>query len=58
MSQKMQGDVIVLVDWEGFDAEARTWESLRKINSSAPDFVLKELRKWRLTRASENGISL
>ena len=28
----------------GFDAEERTWESLRKIHSSAPDFVLKELR--------------
>ena len=59
-----QGDVIVLVDWEGFDAEERTWESLRKIHSSAPDFVLKELRKLRLTRAlkgklaSEYGISL
>ena len=38
-----QGDVIALVDWEGFDAEERTWESLRKIHSSAPDFVLKEL---------------
>ena len=23
-----QGDVIVLVDWGGFDAEERTWESL------------------------------
>ena len=58
-----QGDVIVLVDWEGFDAEERTWESLRKIHYSAPDFV-KELRKLRLTRAlkgklaSEYGISL
>ena len=58
-----QGDVIVLVDWEGFDAEERTWESLRKIHSSTPDFVLKELRKLRLTRAlkrklaSEYGIS-
>ena len=39
-----RGDVIVLVDWEGFDAEERTWESLRNIHSSAPDFVLKELR--------------
>ena len=39
-----QGDVIVLVDWEVFDAEERTWESLRKIYSSAPNFVLKELR--------------
>ena len=36
-----QDDVIVLVDWE----------SLRKIYSSAPDFVLKELRKLRLTWA-------
>ena len=58
-----QGDV-VLVDWEGFDAEERTWESLRKIQSSAPDFVLKELRQLRLTRAlkgklaSVYGISL
>ena len=39
-----QGGVIVLVDWEGFDAEECTWESRRKIHSSAPDFVLKELR--------------
>ena len=59
-----QGDVIVLVDCEGFDAEERTWESLRKIDFSAPDFVLKELRMLRLTRAlkgklaSEYGISL
>ena len=59
-----QGDVIVLVDWEDFGAEEQTWESLRKIHSSAPDFVLKELRKLRLTRplkgklASEYGISL
>ena len=58
-----QGDVIVLVDWEGFNAEERTWESLHKIHSSAPDFVLKELR-MQLTRvlkgkfASEYGISL
>ena len=36
-----QGDVIVLVDWEGFDTEERTRESLRKIHPSAPDFALK-----------------
>ena len=59
-----QGDVIVLVDWEGFNAKERTWESLRNIDSPAPDFVLKERRKLRLTRAlkskiaSEYGISL
>ena len=58
-----QGDVIVLVNWEGFHAEKSTWESLRKIHSSAPDFVLKD-RKLRFTRAlkgklaSEYGISL
>ena len=59
-----QGDVIVLVAWERFDAEERTWGSFRNIHSSAPDLVLKELRKLRLTRAlkgklgSEYGISL
>ena len=59
-----QGDAIFLFDWDGLDAEERTWESLRKIHSSAPDFVLKELRKLRLTRAlkgklaSAYGISL
>ena len=60
-----QGDVIVLVDWEGFDAEERTWESRHKIHYSAPDFLLKELlRELRLTRtlkgklASGYGISL
>ena len=58
------GNVIDLVDWEGFDYEERAWESLWKIHSSAPEFVVKELRKLRLTRAltsklaSEYGISL
>ena len=52
-----QGDVIVLVDWEDFDAEERTWESLRKIHSFAPDFVLKELRKLRLTRALKGKLA-
>ena len=64
VAEDHQGEIIVLVDWEGFDAEERTWESLRKILSSATDFVLKELRKLRLTRAlkgklaSEYGISV
>ena len=64
VAQDDQGDVIVLVDWEGFNAKERTWESLRNIDSPAPDFVLKERRKLRLTRAlkskiaSEYGISL
>ncbi|CAM9762043.1 unnamed protein product, partial [Hapterophycus canaliculatus] len=37
--------VIVLVDWDCFEAEERTWESLRSIHSAAPEFVVKELRK-------------
>ena len=41
----------------GFDAEERTWESLRKIHSSAPDFVLKELRNLRLTRALKGKLA-
>ena len=45
------GNIIVLVDWEGFDSEESSWESLRKIDSSLPEFVVKELRKLRLTRA-------
>ena len=32
-----QGDVIVLVDWEGFDAEERTWESCLLYTSDAAD---------------------
>ena len=53
-----QGDVIVLVDWEGFDAEERTWESRHKIHYSAPDFLLKELlRKLRLTRALKGKLA-
>ena len=58
------GRAIVLVDWDAFDSEQRTWESLRKIHSSAPEFLVKELRQLRWTRAlasrlaSEYGISL
>ena len=57
VAEDVQGDAIVLVDCEGFDAEERTWESLRKIHFSAPDFVLKELRKLRLTRALKGKLA-
>ena len=49
--------VIVLVDWDGFEAEERTWESLRSIHSAAPEFVVKELRKLRMTRALKTKIA-
>ena len=52
-----RGDIVVLVDWDDTDAEERTWESLRKIHSSAPDFVLKELRRLRLTRALKDKLA-
>ena len=29
VAENDQGDVIVLVDWKGFDAEERSWESRR-----------------------------
>ncbi|CAM9392694.1 unnamed protein product, partial [Hapterophycus canaliculatus] len=42
------GEKIVLVDWDGFDDEERTWESLGKIYDSALAFVLKQLRQLRM----------
>ena len=55
--------LIVLVDWVGFEVDERTWEPF-KIFDAAPEFVAKELRKLRVTRAiaarikSEFGIRL
>ena len=43
--------LIVLVDWVGFDVEERTWEPLKDIFKAAPEFLVKELRKLRVTRA-------
>lgn len=57
IAEEDNGDVIVLVDWDGFDAEERTWESLRKVHSSASDFVSTKLRKLRLTRAPTSNLA-
>ena len=43
--------LIVLVDWVGFAFNERTWEPLRERFEGAPEFVAKELRKLRVTRA-------
>lgn len=39
------GAVIVLVDWNEFEPEERTWEPLEKMHSSAPEFVVKGIEQ-------------
>ena len=34
-----------------FDVDERTWESFKEIFEAAPEFLAKELRKLRVTRA-------
>ena len=54
----------VLVNWVGFEVEERTWEPLKSIFEAAPEFLEKEVRMLRVTRAikaritSEFGIRL
>ena len=43
--------LIVLVDWIGFEVEERTWEPFKNIFEVAPEFLAKEVRKLRVTRA-------
>ena len=43
--------LIVLVDWVGFEVDERTWEPFKEIFEAAPEFLAKELRKLRVTRA-------
>ena len=56
--------LIVLVDWVGFEVDERTWEHFKEISEAAEEFLAKELRKLRVTRAiaarikSEFGIRL
>ena len=35
-----------------FDVDERTWESFKEIFEAAPEFLAKELRKLRVTRAT------
>ena len=56
--------LIVLVDWVSFEVEERTWEPSKSIFEAAPEYLEKEVRKLRVTRAikaritSEFGIRL
>ena len=43
--------LIVLVDWVGFEVDERTWEPFKEIFEASPEFLAKELRKLRVTRA-------
>ena len=43
--------LIVLVDWVGFEVDERTWEPFKEIFEAAPEFLAKELRELRVTRA-------
>ena len=42
----------MFVDWVGFEVDERTWEPFKEIFEAAPEFLAKELRKLRVTRAS------
>ena len=43
--------LIVLVGWVGFEVDERTWEPFEEIFEATPEFLAKELRKLRVTRA-------
>ena len=43
--------LIVLVDWVGFEVDERTWEHFKAIFEATPEFLAKELRTLRVTRA-------
>ena len=51
MFQADDRSLIVLVDWVGFEVDERTWEPFKEIFEAAPEFLAKELRKLRVTRA-------
>ena len=42
---------IVLVNWVGFEVDERTWEPFMEIFEAAPEYLAKDLRKLRVTRA-------
>ena len=51
MFQADNRSLIVLVDWVGFEVEDRTYAPFSQMFEAAPEFLAKELRKLRVTRA-------
>ena len=49
--------LIMLVDWGGFEVEERTREPFESIFEAAPEFLEKEVRKLRVTRAIKARIT-
>ena len=49
--------LIVLVDWVSLEVEERTWEPFKIIFEAAPEFLEKEVRKLRVTRAIKARIT-
>ena len=43
--------LIVLVDWVGFEVDERPWEPFKEIFEGAHEFLAKESRTLRVTRA-------
>ena len=41
----------MLVDWVSFEVEERRWEPFKSIIEGALEFLTKEVRKLRVTRA-------
>ena len=64
MAEAEDRTLIVLVEGVGFDVEESTWEPFTEILEAAPEFLEKEVRKLRVTRAiktrleAELGIKL
>ena len=51
VAQADDRSLIVLIDRVGFEVDERTWEPFNEIFEAAPEFLAKELRKLRVTRA-------
>ena len=51
VAEAFDRSLIVLVDWVGFEVDERTREPIKAIFEATSEFLAKELRKLRVTRA-------